>query len=341
MNPNDLFGLEFHLRNLDKGADPLVRLDALVEWELFRPALNTVRDKARKSNAGRPPFDAVLMFKILIVQSLYNLSDDAAEFQIRDRFSFLRFLGLDIGATVPDSRTIRLFREQLTEAQLIETLFARFNEYLGECGLLARKGQIVDASIVEAPRQRNTREENTMIKEGKTPDAWEEKPAKLRQKDVDARWVQKNDVNYYGYKNHICIDVKHKLIRAWAVTDAARHDSQVVEELIDEGNASSDLWADSAYRAAEIFEILEKWGLREHVQRKGRRGHPLSGWEKRGNRTRAKVRARVEHVFGAQAMRAATLVLRTIGIARARAKIGLRNLAYNIERFGMLMAARG
>ena len=341
MNPNDLFGLEFHLRNLDKGVDPLVRLDELVEWELFRPTLRTIRDKARKSNAGRPPFDEILMFKILILQSLYNLSDDATEFQIRDRFSFLRFLGLNIGETVPDSRTIRLFREQLTEAQLIETLFNRFDEYLAECGLLARKGQIVDASIIAAPRQRNTREENEQIRSGETPEAWKENPAKLRQKDVDARWTQKNDVNYYGYKNHICIDVKHKLIRAWAVTDAARHDSQVIEELIDPNNSAGDFWADSAYRAAEIFELLEKWGLREHVQRKGRRDHPLSDWEKQGNRTRAKVRARIEHVFGAQVMRATTLVVRTVGIARARAKIGLRNLAYNIERFGMLMAARG
>ena len=341
MNVNDLFGLEFHLRNLDKGADPLVRLDELVEWKLFRPTLRTLRDKSRKSNAGRPPFDEVLMFKILILQSLYNLSDDATEYQIRDRFSFLRFLGLNIGQTVPDSRTIRLFREQLTEAQLIETLFNKFNEYLDECGLLACKGQIIDASIVESPRQRNTRKENESIKAGETPEEWKENPEKLRQKDVDARWVQKNGVNYYGYKNHICIDVKHKLIRAWAVTDAALHDSQVVEELIDESNTSGDLWADSAYQAAKIFELLEEWGLREHVQRKGLRGHPLTDWEMQGNRTRAKVRARVEHVFGAQVMKAKTLVVRTIGIARARAKIGLRNLAYNIERFGMLMAARG
>ena len=341
MNVNDLFGLESHLRNLDKGTNPLVRIDELVDWEVFRPTLQTIRDKQRKSNAGRPPFDAVLMFKILVVQSLYNLSDEATEFQIRDRFLFLRFLGLNIGETVPDSRTIRLFREQLTEAQLIETLFNSCNEFLEECGLLARKGQIIDASIVEVPRQRNTRKENEQIKNVETPQKWKGNPEKGCQKDVDARWVRKNNVNYYGYKNHICIDVKHRLIRAWAVTDASRHDSQVVEELTDNHHASADVWADSAYRAAEILELIMKWGLREHVQRKGYRGHPLSAWEKKGNRTRAKVRARVEHVFGAQVMRAKTLVVRTIGIARARAKIGLRNLAYNIERFGMLMAARG
>ena len=340
MNYNDMFSLEFHLRNLDKGSDPLVRLDELVEWKIFRPTLRKIRDKSRKSNAGRPPFDEVMMFKILVLQSLYNLSDDVTEFMIRDRFSFLRFLGLNIGDTVPDSRTIRLFREQLTEAQLIETLFNSFNEYLAECGLAASKGQIIDATIVAAPRQRNTRKENEQVKAGETPEEWEEKPAKLRQKDVDARWTVKNDITYYGYKNHISIDVKHKLIRAWAVTEASRHDSQVVEELIANDNSSGAVWADSAYRSAEIFELLEKWGLREHVQRKGHRGRPLSEWEKRGNRTRAKVRARVEHVFGAQVMRAGTLLVRTIGIVRARAKIGLRNLAYNLERFGMLMAAR-
>lgn len=341
MNMNDLFGLEFHLRDLDRNGDPLARLDALVEWEIFRPTLRLIRDRPRKSNAGRPPFDEVLMFKILVIQSLYNLSDDATEFQIRDRLSFLRFLGLNIGQPVPDSRTIWLFREQLTEAQLIESLFARFNDYLAECGLLARKGQIVDASIVAAPRQRNTREENAMIKEGRTPPHWEEKPEKLRQKDVDARWVTKNDVNYYGYKNHVCIDVKHKLIRAWAVTDASVHDSQIVGELIDETNTSGDFWADSAYRAASILEQLEQWGLREHVQRKSNRGRALGAWEKSGNRTRARTRARVEHIFGAQIMRAATLVVRTIGIVRARAKIGLRNLTYNLDRFAMLRTARG
>ena len=341
MNSNDLFGLEFHLRNLDKCTDPLARLDALVDWEVFRPALRTIRDKPRKSPAGRPPFDELMMFKILILQSLYNLSDQAAEFQIRDRFSFLRFLSLNIGQTVPDANTIHLFRETLIEEQLIESLFRRFDQYLTETGFAARKGQIVDASIVEAPRQRNTREENEQIKGGRTPEAWKENPAKLCQKDVDARWVKKNEVTYYGYKNHISIDVKHKLIRGWAVSDAAVHDSNIFEELIDETNSSGATWADSAYQAARIFEFLEDWGMREHIQRKGDRGRPLSDWEKQGNRTRAKVRALVEHVFGAQTMRAGDLVVRTIGIARARAKIGLRNLAYNIERCAMLKATRG
>ena len=185
--PNGLFDLEFRLQELDKGGEPLPKLNETIDWDQFRPTLETIRDRERKSNAGRPPFDVVLMVKILVLQSLYNLSDEATEYQIRDRLSFMRFLGLSLEDSVPDAKTIWLYREQLTEAQLIETLFVQFDAHLNEKGFAARKGQIIDASITAAPRQRNTREENAIIKEGGTPQAWEDHPAKLRQKDVDAR----------------------------------------------------------------------------------------------------------------------------------------------------------
>ena len=189
--PNGMFDLEFRMQELAKGGDPLLKLNATIDWNIFRPTLETIRERERKSNAGRPPLDTVLMFKVLMLQSLYNLSDDATEYQIRDRLSFMRFLGLTLGDRVPDAKTIWLFREQLTAAGLIETLFGRFDAYLDERGFTARKGQIIDASITAVPRQRNTHEENAAIKEGKTPEAWENQPAKLRQKDVDARWTQK------------------------------------------------------------------------------------------------------------------------------------------------------
>jgi IS5 family transposase len=334
-----LFDVDFRLQEIDQ-VDPLVKLNETIDWELFRPYAESIRE--RKSAAGRPPLDAVLMFKILILQSLYNLSDDALEYQIRDRLSFMRFVGLTLADRVPDAKTIWLFREQLTQAGLTESLFMLFDRYLNENGFVARKGQIIDASIVAAPRQRNTREENEIIKEeAKAPQAWRDKPAKLRQKDVDARWTKKNEVTYYGYKNHLCVDVEHKLIRGWAVTDAAVHDSQIFEELLDDDNTSADLWADSAYRGPDNMQRLEQWGLREHIQRKGNRARGLTDWEKQGNRTRARIRARIEHVFGIQAMRAGRLIVRTIGIIRARSKIGLRNLAYNLDRFAMLAMAKG
>ena len=222
--------LDWHIRfrQLDAGGDPLPKLKKLVDWERFRQELEAVRDKERKSNAGRKPFDVVLMFKVLVLQSLYNLSDEKIEFQIRDRISFMRFLDLSLGDAVPDEKTIWLFREQLTEAGLIKRLFQEFDTFLQEKGFSARKGQIIDASIVEAPRQRNNREENRQIKEGQTPEDWSEQ--KKRQKDTDARWTKKNGQNHYGYKNHINVDVKHKLIRDYEVMPATELTKTVAED---------------------------------------------------------------------------------------------------------------
>jgi IS5 family transposase len=334
MMQTGLFDWHDRFEKLNKNGDPLLKLNQVVDWEIFREPLEKIRHKERKSNAGAKPYDVVRMFKILIIQSLYNLSDDRIEFQILDRISFMRFLDLGLGDRVPDAKTIWLFREQITEAGLIKPLFEQFDACLRENGFLAQKGQIIDASIIETPRQRNSREENKRIKQGDVPEDWDE--ARRRQKDTDARWTKKNGQNYYGYKNHICVDIKHKLIRDYDVTDAAVHDSHVFDQLLDENNSSRDVYADSAYRSEESVERLQKRGFRAHLQRKGCRHRKLTEREKSGNRTRAKKRSRVEHVFGVQTMMAGRLILRTIGIVRARAKIGLMNLAYNINRYSML-----
>ena len=328
------FDIQFRLDDLTKNGDPLVRLNERVSWEMFRPDLERIREKERKSAAGRKPFDVVLMFKILVLQSLYNLSDDAVEYQIRDRLSFMRFLGLGIGDRVPDAKTIWLFREQLGQAKLVKRLFKKFDRYLREQGFQARKGQIVDASIVSVPIQRNSREENRRIKEGTVPEDWSE--AQRRQKDVHARWSARSHKHAYGYKNHISIDACHKIIRDYAVTDAAVHDSRVFGELLDETNTSRDVWADSAYRSEDAVAVLKEQGYREHLQRKGYRHKKLTDWERQGNHTRSRIRCRIEHVFGIQAQMAGSLILRTVGKARAEVKIGLRNLAYNIHRLGII-----
>ena len=217
----------------------------------------------------------------------------------------------------------------------MEFLFARFDEALRQMGLEARKGQIVDASLVSVPIQRNSREENRQIREGNPPQEWSE--TKVRQKDTEARWTVKNGKSTFGYKNHIEADVSCKLIRRYAVTPASVHDSQVFKELLDPGNTSKDVWADAAYRSASHLEYLRQEGYREHIQRKGTSGHPLTGWEKQGNRTRSRTRSRVEHIFAAQKQQAGTLLLRSIGLARAKTRIGLRNLVYNLQRFTYLV----
>ena len=130
--------------------------------------------------------------------------------------------------------------------------------------------------------------------------------------------------------------VKHKLIRSYAVTDASVHDSRVFDKLLEESNTSAEVYADCAYRSEESTRLLEKRGFRERLQRKGCKHRKLTKREQQGNKTRAKIRCRIEQVFGVMAMMAGSLMVRTVGIIRARAKIGLRNLAYNINRYGLL-----
>ena len=332
---------------LDAKADPLAKLDAVVPWADFRPKLEPVwrrPPEERKSKAGRKPWDAVVMFKAIVLCELYNLSDEQFEYQLRDRLSFMRFLGLGLEDPVPDATTVWLYREQLAEAGVVDELFDAFDGHLKAQGWLAMGGQMIDASIVPVPKQRNSRDENAAIKAGETPEGWDDKPTKRRQKDTDARWTKKHGKSHYGYKNHVNVDRRHKLIRRYKVTDAATHDSQALDDVLDAANTASDVWADSAYRSAETEQKLKERGLKSRIHRKGHRNRPLSEREKRGNKTRSKVRARVEHVFGAQTNDMGGTLVRGIGIVRAKARIGLKNLAYNMRRavqLDGLAAARG
>lgn len=333
------FDLSDRYASLDAKNDPLVEIDAVVPWEEFRPALERVwrkPDAERKSRAGRKPIDAVLMFKTLVLSALYNLSDDQIEYQVRDRLSFMRFLDLGLADRVPDAKTVWLYRDALAQAGKVEELFALFDGYLARQGYIARGGQILDASIVAVPRNHNTRDENATIKKGETPEDWENKPAKRSQKDVDARWTKKNGKSHYGYKNHVNVDRKHKLIRRYHVSDAALHDSQAVDRLLMRGNTGSGVWADAAYRSEEMEAKLRTRKLKSHIHRKGKRGKPLIEQAKGSNRTKSSVRVRVEHVFGAQTNDMGGTLVRTIGLVRAKAKIGIKNLAYNMRRLGQL-----
>jgi IS5 family transposase len=286
----------------------------------------------KKSNAGRKPIDVIVMFRMLVLQSLYNLSDEQVEYQVRDRLSFTRFLRLGIEDRIPDGTTLWLFREALGKAGLIEKLFERFGQHLETKGYIARGGQMIDATIVPVPKQRNTREENEEVKAGKTPKAWKQNPAKNRQKDKDARWTKKHGKSFYGYKNHVNADAKRKLIRQYEVTDASVHDSQQFDGLLNQANTSADVYADSAYRSAETEAKLNLRGLRSRIHRRANRNHPLSKVQEDANRRKSRVRARIEHVFGAQQTAPGGRIVRTIGIARAKVKIGLQNLVYNIRR---------
>src|ERR1700730_2062127 len=179
------FDLNRRYESLTEKNDPLVAIAAMVPFESFRPKLHTALIKGelrrseaeRRNSAGRKPWDEVVIFKALVLQALYNLSDDQAEYQLRDRFSFMRFLGLELEDAVPDAKTLWLYREALAKAGAAEEMVGLFDGFLKNKGYLAMGGQIIDATIVSAPKQHNSREDNETIKEGETPEDWKSKPA--------------------------------------------------------------------------------------------------------------------------------------------------------------------
>ena len=266
MGQPGFWDVEERHQKLESKKDLLKYLDEVVPWESFRPLLETIHQKARKSNAGRRPLDEVLMFKLLILQQLYNISDDELEYQVNDRLSFMRFLHLGIEEAVPDAKTVWSFRSQLKEKGLVEELFEQFGSYLKQEGYQAQCGQILDATLVPVPKQRNRREENAQLKQGEVPEDWQGQPHKLAQKDIDARWTKKNGVSHYGYKNHVNTDVGYGFIRRYVVTDAAVHDSRVLGELLDAENTDDEIWAvvTPKFRTVPRESTLKSRGGRHH-----------------------------------------------------------------------------
>lgn len=323
------------LEKLSKLGDSLEKLNHAIDWELFRPKLTKVFKKRAKGAGGRPPYDYVMLFKVLVLQRIYNLSDDQTEYQINDRMSFMRFLGLGLGDRVPDAKTIWLYRDTLTKANVIRELFDLFNAQLEDAGLITHTGTIVDATIVEAPRQHNHHDESNDIKQGKTPEEWE-KPQnihKLRQKDMDARWTRKGREFHFGYKDHVKADADSKLITDYTVTPANVHDSQPMPAMINKTDKA--VYADSAYWGSVVEEALPDT-VENHIHERGTKKQPLTEEQKASNRIKSKTRCRIEHIFGFMTGSMHGITVRSVGIARAEFNIGLTNLIYNLCRFEFL-----
>lgn len=326
------FDQDIRLSKLSQLGDPLVKLDKNIDFELFRELIETGLSKQAKGKGGRPPYDYILLFKILILQRYYNLSDDQIEYQINDRMSFMRFLNLTIADDIPDSKTIWNFRDKLIDLELIEPCFSLFVKELEKLDLIVNKGKIVDASFIEVPKQRNTKEENAQIKKGETPESFKKNPNKKRQKDTDAKWTKKGNVSYYGYKNHVKTDSKTKFVTKYDVTSAEVHDSQVIDDLLDEKDEGEDFYADSAYTGEKQEQIIRGKEMNNLVHEKGTRANPLTEEQKKNNREKSKTRARVEHIFGFMEMSMNGMYIHSIGIKRAKGIVGLMNLTYNFFR---------
>jgi IS5 family transposase len=332
------FDQDIRLTKLTKLGDPLEKLNQGIDFELFRIILETGFEKVAKGKGGRRPFDYVMMFKILILQRYYNLSDDQIEYQINDRMSFMRFLDLTISDDIPDSKTVWNFREQLVNLELVDVVFDLFLKELEQLGLIVNEGKIIDASFIEVPKQRNSREENKQIKNGETPKSFDENPNKKKQKDLDARWTKKNNVSYYGYKNHVKVDAKSKLIVKYEVTDASVHDSQILDNLLDKKDKEEDFYGDSAYRGQKQQEIISQKEMIDKTCKKGYKNNPLTHQDNAINKEKSRVRSRVEHVFGFMEGSMNGMNLYAIGIKRVQGIVGLMNLTYNMFRKIQLQA---
>ncbi len=338
MGQISLFDHSDYLETLAKHKDPLEKLDKVIDWSLFRPILDHRLKKDRKSNAGRPPYDVLLMLKLIILQSLYGLSDAQAEFQILDRYTFKRFLNIKSESDIPDEKTIWLFKERLGN-EGVKRIFRKFSNEMDKAGFSAKKGSIVDATFVDAPKQRNSHDENELIKNGSIPEEWSD--AKRKQKDTDARWTKKNNETHFGYKNNVCVDAKRKLVRYYTVTPASVHDSQAFPEFVGafKKNSNKSVYGDSAYRSQEHEVLLRKKKLRSMIHEKGNRSGKLSEKQMKRNSIKSSTRVRVEHVFG-RMKHLKSDVLRCIGIARATMRIGLANLVYNMDRIASMGGLR-
>ena len=326
-----------HQQEVMRTVKGINKLNAVIDWELFRADLETLLgyDVRNPRKGGRPPFDVVLMLKVFVLQKYYAMSNHEAEFQIMDRFSFMQFLDLQSGDSVPDAKTIWDFRHSLDKdgRDGSRKIFECFGQLLDGHGMLAKEGSIADASLVAAPHQRNTREQNAQIKEGTRPAEFDPKHSCRAPKGLRCSLGKKNHEVHYGFKNHAKVDAKSKLVNGYATTPASVHDSQVFEELIDEDDEA--VFADSAYQSEASCEYLLKKNSQNFIQFKATRGHPLSEEEHATNKLRSRIRVRCEHVFGR--MHQMTMdQLRTIGLVRAKQQNALCNLVYNTDRYALL-----
>lgn len=289
------------------------------------------------------------MFKILTIQTLATLADERTKYLINDHLSFMPFLGLDLSDRVPDAKTVWLFRERLIQAGAIDGLFNRFDATLRNAGYLPMSGQILDATLVAAPKQRNTNAEKADLRVGRIPQDWQYKPAKLSHKNRHACWTLKFTkakrqdggtipstdiaIPFFRYKSHISIDRKFRLIRKWKATDAAASDgARFREGLLDRGNTASDVWADTAYRLKANEAFMDKHGFVSKVYSKKPYLKPMPLYIQRSNAGKSVIRSRVEHVFADQGSQTG-LFVRTVGITRATMRVGLANIVYNMGRF--------
>ena len=301
--------------------------------DLPKATLKDAIKLAHKDSRGRRPHDPVLMFTIVMFGVRFRVSDEELAFLLRDSYSFRVFLSLPEDYCI-SRQAIWQYREYFTNGGLCETLAREHVDELSEAGLIGTEARILDGSFVEARKQRNTREENRLIKkENKTAqDLWGDQPAKARQKDTDARWAKKGNEPHFGYKAHAYADEKSKLVVYVHTTPANVHDSQVLENVLGDDDRGMSFFADSAYSGKPQLDIIKSFGMYPLVCEKGTSKTPLTEEQNARNRKKSSRRCRIEHIFGFIENSMGGSFVRCVGIKRTAAYQWLTMFAYNLCR---------
>jgi len=315
------------LLKITKLGDVLEQLNSIVDWNIFLPVLDDSIPRIPNPKGGRPPFSNLLMFKVLLLKRLFNLSFDQTEFQITDRLSFMRFLDIGMCGRVPDAKTIWLYEDLLSKNDAGKKLFDMFFQELEKRGYITRAGSIVDATFMEAPKRKNTKEQREKLNSGEIPEEWDdpEHPQKLMQRDTDAAWAKKGNESHFGYKDHTKVDLDSKLIVTYKVTPASTNDVKAAEGIFDKKDNVA--YGDSAYPSLGLPE-----GVENQISEKANRNNPLTEEQKKNNHKKAKLRCRVEHVFAGMVQMVGGTNIRCKNLERAAFNISMLNLAYNMRR---------
>ncbi len=324
-------------RKLVQYTASLDRMGELVDFVAVAAAVDKVCPRPdRSSKGGRPSYPTLVMVKVLFLQALYNLADEETEHQLLDRRSFQRFCGLADELSVPDARTIWLFKQRLARGGIgAKAIFEAVQQQLQAHGYLPRGGQIVDATIVKAPIQHLDKDEKAQLDEGKAPKDWSLK--KLRHKDCQARWTKKHSRSFFGYKLHANVDVRWKLIRRCAVTAANVDDGRTLPQVLDPANTAAHLYADRGYDHQANRQVLAEHGWKDGIARKASPGQELGERAKARNKAINRRRSRVEHVF-AQLHHLGGKLVRAVTLARNELAIVLKCTTYNAKRLVWLQA---
>jgi IS5 family transposase len=337
MIKSSLFADQEREAKLNKLGDALRVMEQHVDFAALAEEVDRATPRPGRERGGRPPYPTEAMLRVMLIQQLFNLSDEQMEFQLLDRLSFQRFVGLRASSQIPDRTTVWTFKERLIHAGASESIFEAVNKQLSKHGYIARDGQMIDASIVQAPKQSLSKDEKLLVGDGAMPITWS--PAMRRQKDTDARWTKKHGKSYFGYKVSANADKRDKLVRKIKVSTASDHDTLHFEDVLDPNNTNRDILADKGYVEGARENRLTKQGWRMHIQRKGTKDKPISEMQQRRNHRIAKTRARVEHVFAGLAPLGGKVV-RSIGLPRAALQLNWKVAAYNLQRLVYLKEAR-